>query len=156
MERFMRAAIKQAQKAALQDEVPVGAIIVKDGKIISKAHNKKEEKNNATSHAEIEAITKASKKLGNWYLDGCELYVTLEPCAMCAGAIINSRISKLYFGAWDTKYGCCGSLYNLPQDKRFNHNVAITGGLLQQECAALLSSFFKTKRKISTAEDKKC
>lgn len=156
MERFMRAAIKQAQKAALRDEVPVGAVIVKDGKIISKAHNKKEEKNNATAHAEIEAITKAGKKLGNWYLDGCELYVTLEPCAMCAGAIINSRISKLYFGAWDAKYGCCGSIYNLPQDKRFNHNVATEGGVLEQECAALLSGFFKTKRKAHTAEDKKC
>lgn len=149
----MLAAIKQARKAAAEDEVPVGAVIVLDGKILCRAHNKKEKKNNATSHAEIEAISKASKLLHNWYLENCELYVTLEPCAMCAGAIINSRIKKLYFGAWDPKYGCCGSIYNLPRDKRFNHNAEVAGGIMSSECAALLSDYFKTKRKNSTAED---
>ena len=151
----MKAAIIEAKKAAAEDEVPVGAVIVLDGKILCRAHNKKEAKNNATAHAEIEAITKASKKQNNWYLENCELYVTLEPCAMCAGAIINSRIGKLYFGAWDPKYGCCGSIYNLPQDKRFNHNTEVVGGILHNECAALLSAYFKTKRTKHTAEDKK-
>jgi len=146
-ERFMKAAIREAVKAASEDEVPVGAVVVVDGKILCRAHNRKEKRNDATAHAEIVAINKASKKLGNWYLDHAELYVTLEPCAMCAGAIINSRIGKLYFGARDPKYGCCGSLYDLTADKRFNHNPEVEGGILAEECGALLTQYFKTKRK---------
>lgn len=146
-ERFMRAALLEAKKAAREDEVPVGAVIVLDGKILCRAHNRKEKRNDATAHAEIVAINKASKKLQNWYLDGAELYVTLEPCAMCAGAIINSRIGKLYFGARDPKGGCCGSLYDLLSDRRFNHNPEVTGGILEKECGAVLTEYFKTKRK---------
>lgn len=144
--RFMKEAIKQAKKAAAEDEVPVGAVAVLDGKIIARARNRKEKYNDATAHAEIELIKKASKKLDNWWLENVEVYVTLEPCPMCAGAFINARIGKLYFGAEDPKSGCCGSLYTLTEDKRFNHTVTVEGGLLKEECAALLTEFFKAKR----------
>lgn len=142
----MKIALAQAKKAAAEDEVPVGAVVVKDGKIIAKAHNLKEKKGMATRHAEIEAIERAAKKTGNWWLENCDIFVTLEPCAMCAGAMINSRIRKLYFGAWDPKYGCCGSIYDLPADKRFNHNFETEGGVMQAECAAELTQYFKRKR----------
>ena len=142
----MKIALAQAKKAAAEDEVPVGAVVVKDGKIIAKAHNLKEKKGMATRHAAIEAIERAAKKTGNWWLENCDIFVTLEPCAMCAGAMINSRIRKLYFGAWDPKYGCCGSIYNLPADKRFNHNFETEGGVMQAECAAELTQYFKRKR----------
>ena len=145
--RFMRLAIKEAKKAELIDEVPIGAVIVKDGKVIARAHNKKESKNQATRHAEIEAIEKATKKVGNWWLEDCDIYVTLEPCAMCAGALINSRLRNIYFGAYDKKGGCCGSLYNLPVDVRFNHRLGVEGGILEAECASLLTNYFKKKRK---------
>ena len=145
-EYYMKIALAQAKKAAAEDEVPVGAVVVKDGKIIAKAHNLKEKKGMATRHAEIEAIERAAKKTGNWWLENCDIFVTLEPCAMCAGAMINSRIRKLYFGAWDPKYGCCGSIYNLPADKRFNHNFETEGGVMQAECAAELTQYFKRKR----------
>lgn len=143
----MKAAIKEAQKAETYDEVPIGAVIVKDQKIIARAHNKKETKNQATRHAEIEVIEKATKKVGNWWLEDCDIYVTLEPCAMCAGALINSRLRNIYFGAYDKKAGCCGSLYNLPVDKRFNHRLNVEGGILEEECASLLTNYFKKKRK---------
>lgn len=145
-EFFMKKAIAAAKRAAKCDEVPVGAVIVKDGKIIATANNRKERENCAVFHAEILAVRKACKKLNNWYLDGCEMYVTLEPCPMCAGALINSRLDKLYFGAYDPKAGCCGSLCNLVEDKRFNHNLKVEGGVLREECAELLSSYFKNKR----------
>ena len=145
--RFMRLAIKEAQKAEIIDEVPIGAVIVKDGKVIARAHNKKESKNQATRHAEIEAIEKATKKVNNWWLEDCDIYVTLEPCAMCAGALINSRLRNIYFGAYDKKAGCCGSLYNLPVDVRFNHRLGVEGGILEEECASLLTNYFKKKRK---------
>ena len=143
----MRLAIKEAQKAEMIDEVPIGAIIVKDGKVIARAHNKKESKNQATRHAEIEAIEKATKKVNNWWLEDCDIYVTLEPCAMCAGALINSRLRNIYFGAYDKKAGCCGSLYNLPVDVRFNHRLGVEGGILEEECASLLTNYFRKKRK---------
>lgn len=143
----MRLAIKEAEKAEKIDEVPIGAIIVKDGKVVARAHNKKESKNQATRHAEIEAIEKATKKVNNWWLEDCDIYVTLEPCAMCAGALINSRLRNIYFGAYDKKAGCCGSLYNLPEDTRFNHRLAVKGGILEDECASLLTNYFKKKRK---------
>lgn len=146
-EKFMTQAIKVAIKGLEYDEVPIGAVIVKDGKIIARAHNKKEEKNCAVAHAEILAIQQAVKKVGNWRLHGCDIYVTLEPCPMCAGALINSRIDGIYFGAYDQKAGCCGTLYNLPTDERFNHRCKVQGGIMEKECAELLSNYFKQKRK---------
>ncbi len=143
----MKKAIAEAKKAVIKDEVPIGAVIVKDGKIIARAYNKKETKGQATRHAEIEAIEKAAKKLNNWWLEDCDMFVTLEPCAMCAGALINSRLRAVYFGAYDLKAGCCGSLYNLPIDRRFNHRLTVEGGILKEECSALLTNYFKTKRK---------
>ena len=124
-EKFMRLALKEAQKAFDKEEIPVGAVIVKDGKVIAKAHNLKETKNSATSHAEILAIEKACKKLGSWRLLECDMYVTLEPCSMCAGALINSRIKKIYIGTDHPKTGACGSKLNLLEDFTFNHNVQI-------------------------------
>lgn len=158
---FMKKAIALAKKAAEADEVPVGAVIVKDGKIIARGVNKKERKNCALFHAEIVAIERACRRLGNWYLDGCEMYVTLEPCPMCAGALVNSRLDKLVFGAYDPKSGCCGSVMNITDDERFNHRLQVKGGVMQQECASLLSEFFAAKRqKIKAAKaaqgDKKC
>ncbi|HOB63610.1 MAG: nucleoside deaminase [Clostridiales bacterium] len=153
-EKFMRMAIKEAMRAAEEDEVPVGAVVVMNGKVLCRAHNRKEARNNAVFHAEIEAITKAAKKLNNWYLDECELYVTLEPCAMCAGAVINSRIKKVYFGAYDPRFGCCGSLYNLVADKRFNHTAEVEGGILAEECGAILTEYFRKKRKEKQSEAK--
>ena len=130
----MKEALKEAQKALEQEEVPVGAVIVKDGKIISRAHNIKEQKNDATCHAEIIAIKKACKKLNSWRLIDCEMYVTLEPCSMCAGALINSRIKKLYIGTTDEKTGACGSVLNLLEDYKFNHKIETHKYILKEEC----------------------
>ena len=145
--KFMLEAIKQAKKAAAIGETPVGAVIVQNGKIIARGYNKRETKKNALLHAEISAINKACKKLGGWRLPSCEMYVTLEPCPMCSGAIINSRINKVYFGAYDTKSGCCGSVINLFEKGLFNHDVEVVGGVLKEECANILTSFFKQLRK---------
>ena len=145
-EYYMSIALEEAQKAAAEDEVPVGAVIVKDGDVIARAHNRKEAASCAVRHAEIEAIELACKAVGNWWLENAEMYVTLEPCAMCAGALINSRIGKLYYGTEDPKYGCCGSLYNLPADERFNHRFPVTGGIMRDECSSVLSEYFKGKR----------
>ena len=142
----MLEALKEARKALNHDDVPVGAVIVKGGKIIARAHNKKELTNQATRHAEIEAIEKASKKLNNWYLSDCDLYVTFEPCLMCCGAILNSRIDNVYFGAYDYKYGCLGSLTNVFKENKFNFTPNIKGGILETECSKLLTDFFKEKR----------
>lgn len=145
-EKFMREAIRQAKKAETIDETPVGAVIVRDGRIIARGYNKRETKNNALCHAEIIAIDKACRKLGSWRLTGCELYVTLEPCPMCSGAIINSRIEKVFFGAYDKKAGCCGSAADLFKKGVFNHLPEITGGILKEECAELLTEFFRRLR----------
>ncbi|HEY8423538.1 MAG TPA: tRNA adenosine(34) deaminase TadA [Clostridia bacterium] len=145
-EAYMRLALEEAKKALKSKDVPVGAVIVKDGKVIAKAHNEREKHDDATAHAEIVAIRRANKKLKTWYLDGCTLYVTMEPCVMCAGAIINARIDKVVFGASDFRFGCCGTLYNLPQDTRFNHRAEVVGGVLSDECAKLLTDFFKKLR----------
>ena len=145
-EKFMREAIRQAKKAEAIDETPVGAVIVRDGRIIARGYNKRETKNNALCHAEIIAIDKACRKLGSWRLTECELYVTLEPCPMCSGAIINSRIEKVFFGAYDKKAGCCGSAADLFQKGVFNHLPEITGGILKEECAELLTEFFRRLR----------
>lgn len=147
-EKFMKEAIKEAIKAYKKLEVPVGVVIVKDNKIIARAHNVKEEKKDTTKHAEIIAIQKASKKLGNWRLTDCEMYVTLEPCSMCAGALINSRIKKLYIGAMDAKTGAVGSVLNLLEDYKFNHKVEVKTNILEQECSNILQNFFKELRKI--------
>ncbi|MBQ2937681.1 MAG: tRNA adenosine(34) deaminase TadA [Clostridia bacterium] len=147
-EKFMHAALKEAKKAYDKLEVPVGAVIVKDGKIIARAHNLKETKFDTTKHAEILAIQKASKKLNSWRLLDCEMYVTLEPCSMCAGALINSRIKKVYIGANDEKTGAVGSVFNLLEDYTFNHKVEIEKGILKNECEEILKSFFKDLRKM--------
>ena len=132
-EKFMKLALKEAQKAYDKLEVPVGAVIVKDGKVIAKAHNLKETKFDTTKHAEILAIQKASKKLGSWRLLDCEMYVTLEPCSMCAGAMINSRIKKVYIGALDEKTGAYGSVLNLLEDYPFNHKIEIEKGIIVRD-----------------------
>lgn len=145
--KFMKEALKEAQKAYDKKEIPVGAVIVKDNKIIARAHNVKEEKNDTTKHAEIIAIQKASKKLNAWRLTGCEMYVTLEPCSMCAGALIQSRISKVYIGTMDYKTGACGSVLNLLKDYEFNHKVEMEKDVLQEDCEKILKDFFKELRK---------
>lgn len=145
-EKFMKEALKEAKKAYIKEEIPVGAIIVKDNKIIARAYNKKEEKMDTTKHAEIIAIQKASKKLKAWRLTDCDLYVTLEPCSMCAGALIQSRIRKVYIGTEDKKTGACGSVLNLLEDYKFNHKVEIEKGILKEECEAILKKFFKELR----------
>ncbi len=147
-EKFMKEALKEAKKAYDKLEVPVGAIIVKDRKIIARAHNLKETKKDTTKHAEILAIEKASKKLGAWRLLDCEMYVTLEPCSMCAGAIINARIKKLYIGALDEKTGAAGSVLNLFEDYKFNHNVEVEKGIMKESCEKILKNFFKDLRKL--------
>ena len=147
-EKFMQEAIKEAKKAYEKLEVPVGAVIVKNGKIIAKAHNLKETKFDTTKHAEILAIQKASKKLKSWRLIDCEMYITLEPCTMCAGAIINSRIKKIYIGTMDEKTGAAGSKLNLFADYTFNHNVEVETNVMQEECEKILKDFFKELRKM--------
>ena len=142
----MKEALKEAMKAYNKIEVPVGCVIVKDGKVISRAHNLKETKIDTTKHAEILAIQKASKKLNSWRLIDCEMYVTLEPCSMCAGAIINSRIKKIYIGTMDQKTGAVGSKLNLLEDFTFNHKVEVKKGILEKECEKILKDFFKTLR----------
>ncbi len=145
-EKFMREAIKQAKNAELINETPIGAVIVYDGKIIARGYNKRETKKNSLCHAEIIAINKASKVRGGWRLHGCDLYVTLEPCPMCAGAIIQSRIDNVYFGAYDKKSGCAQSVTDLFSPGKFNHVVNVSGGVLERECSALMSDFFKKLR----------
>ena len=147
-EEFMQVALKEAKKAYKKLEIPVGAVIVKNGEIIAKAHNIKEEKKDTTKHAEIIAIQEASKKLESWRLNDCELYVTLEPCPMCAGAIIQSRIKKVYIGTLDEKTGACGSVLNLFKDYKFNHNVEVEYGILKNECEEILKKFFKELREL--------
>lgn len=147
-EKFMQEALKEAKKADEKLEVPVGCVIVKDGKIVARAHNLKETKADTTKHAEIIAIQKASKKLEAWRLLDCEMYVTLEPCSMCAGAIIQSRIKKVYIGAMDEKTGACGSVLNLLQDYTFNHIVEVETGIEKDKCEQILKDFFKKLRKI--------
>lgn len=146
-ERYMKAAIKQAKKAENIDEVPIGCVIVYHGKIIARGYNRRNIDKNTLSHAELNAIRKASKRLGDWRLDDCEMYVTLEPCQMCAGAIVQSRIKKVYIGSMNPKAGSAGSVINLLQVKEFNHQVEIESGILQEECSGMLSDFFKNLRK---------
>ena len=146
MKFYMEEALREAQKALHKKEIPVGAVIVKDGQIISRAHNLKETLNDPTAHAEIIAIREASRVLANWRLEGCNLYVTLEPCPMCAGAINQARIDRLIYGAMDLKTGACGSLFNLTGDLRLNHKVEVVAGIMEEECKLLLKTFFEDKR----------
>jgi tRNA(adenine34) deaminase len=143
----MRYALKEAKKAAQKGEVPVGAVVVKDGKIIGRGHNLTERKQSVLVHAEMAALAKASKKLGSWRLNDCDLYVTLEPCTMCAGAIVLSRIQNLYYGATDPKAGAVDSTAQVMENKNLNHRVNVTGGILKEECSRTLSEFFREVRK---------
>ncbi len=144
--RFMQLALKEAEKGASEGEAPIGAVAVLDGKIIARAGNKREQRHDPTAHAEIIALKKAAKKLKRWRLTGVTLYVTLEPCAMCAGAMVLARIKRLVYACADPKAGACGTLYNIPQDIRLNHQVEITSGILEKECRTLLKGFFKELR----------
>ncbi len=144
-EYFMREAIKRAEKAEKLNEVPIGAVIVKDGKVIASGYNRREAKQNSLLHAEITAINRACKKTGSWRLCGCTLYVTLEPCSMCAGAVINSRIDRVVFGAYDVRFGAMGSVCELHK-MPFNHFPEVSGGVLKEECVLLLKNFFKKLR----------
>ena len=154
--KFMRAAIVQARKAEKLDEVPIGCVIVYEGKIIARGYNRRNTDLNTISHAEMNAIRKASKKLGDWRLEGCTIYITLEPCQMCSGAIVQSRIDRCVIGAMNPKAGCAGSVMNLLQVAQFNHQVEITRGVLEEECSSMLSSFFRrlrdNKRNTSSVE----
>lgn len=146
-EKYMKEALKQAKKAEKIDEVPIGCVIVYEDKIIARGYNRRNTDKNTLSHAELIAIRKASRKLGDWRLEGCEMYVTLEPCQMCSGAIVQSRIDKVYIGCMNSKAGCAGSVLNLLQVDKFNHQVEIEKGILEDECSKIISSFFKNLRK---------
>ena len=142
----MESALREAEQALKRKEVPVGAVVVRNGRIIGRGYNQIESLRDPTAHAEIIAITAAAAGLGSRRLEGCTLYVTLEPCPMCAGAIVMARVPRLVFGAFDPKAGACGSLFNIVQDGRLNHRAELTGGILQERCGGLLSSFFETIR----------
>ena len=143
---FMALALKEAERARAEGEVPVGAVLVKDGAVIASAHNRRENDGDATAHAEVLCIREACRKLGGWYLHGCTLYVTLEPCPMCAGAIINARIPKVYYGARDSAMGACGGVLNLFMED-FPHHPALVGGILADDCRKILEEFFRDLRR---------
>ena len=146
-ERFMKEAIRQAKKAEALEEVPIGCVIVHEGKIIARGYNRRNTDKNTLSHAELNAIRKASKKLGDWRLEGCTMYVTLEPCQMCSGAIVQARIPRVVVGCMNPKAGCAGSILNLLQVEAFNHQAELTTGVLEEECSQMMKSFFKELRK---------
>ena len=145
-ETFMREAVKQAKKAYAREETPIGCVITYEGKIIARGYNKRNEKKNTLAHAEIQAIHKASKLLGDWRLEGCTMYVTLEPCPMCAGAILQARIPRVVIGSMNPKAGCAGSVVNLLCMEGFNHKVEIEKGVLEEECSQMMSGFFRELR----------
>lgn len=147
MRKYMQAALEEAKKAAALGEIPIGAVIVKDGAIIARGHNETETHKDPTAHAEMIAIRAAAKALGGWRLLGCQMFVTAEPCSMCAGAIVWARIEKLYIGTMDSKSGACGSVFNIPQEKKLNHFTEIEIGLMQEECSCIMKDFFKQLRK---------
>ena len=155
-EDFMREALKEARIAAAMGETPVGAVIVQAGCIVGRGHNTTETDKDPTCHAEMNAIRHAAKTLGGWRLPGCSMYVTLEPCSMCAGAIVLARIERLYIGATDPKTGACLSLYRIPSDERLNHRVEVSAGILQEECSALLKDFFQQLRKKRSTSPEEC
>jgi tRNA(adenine34) deaminase len=145
-ERHMQTALREARRALEEDEVPVGAVIVHEGRVIGRAHNQRQRLKDPTAHAEMVAITQAAAALEGWRLENTTLYVTLEPCLMCAGAIVNARIPRVVFGAPDERFGACGSLYQVGRDTRLNHEFELVGGVLAGECAAILQEFFSGKR----------
>ncbi len=153
-EKYMKAAMKQAKKAAAIEEVPIGCVIVYEDKIIGRGYNKRNLKKNTLAHAEIIAMNKASKVIGDWRLEDCTMYVTLEPCPMCAGAIVQARIPKVVIGSMNPKAGCAGSVLNVLQTDGFNHQVEVETGVLGAECSEMLSSFFRELRKIKKARKK--
>ncbi|MFJ7409141.1 MULTISPECIES: tRNA adenosine(34) deaminase TadA [unclassified Lysinibacillus] len=151
---FMGQALEEAKKAALLGEVPIGAVLVYEGEVIAKAHNLRETTQNATTHAELMVIQEACKKIGSWRLEQTTLYVTLEPCPMCAGAILQSRVPRVVYGARDIKAGCVNSLYHLLNDARFNHECDVTEGILAEDCGQILTDFFRVLRERKKAEKK--
>ena len=146
-EKYMKEAIRQAKKALALDEVPIGCVIVRDGKIIARAHNECESRRDATAHAELQAIRRACRAVNDWRLTGCTLYVTLEPCPMCAGAVVQARVGRLVYGAPNPAQGCAGSLYRVTEDPAFPHFCPADGGVLAGECEALLRAFFDETRR---------
>ena len=151
-ERFMKEAIRQAKKARALEEVPIGCVIVSEGRIIARGYNRRNTDKNTLSHAELNAIRKASRKLGDWRLEGCTMYVTLEPCQMCAGAIVQSRMKRVVIASMNPKAGCAGSVINLLQMAEFNHQVEIEKGVLNEECSTMLSDFFRELRERKKSE----
>ncbi|MBU3839649.1 MAG: tRNA adenosine(34) deaminase TadA [Candidatus Ruminococcus intestinipullorum] len=145
-EKYMREALKQAKKAYLLEEVPIGCVIVYEGKIIGRGYNRRTVDKNPLAHAEIQAIRKASRKIGDWRLEECTMYVTLEPCQMCSGAIVQARIPRVVVGCMNPKAGCAGSIINLLNMKEFNHQVDVTTGILEEECSMMMKKFFKELR----------
>ena len=158
-EYFMRQAMRQALKAQALDEVPIGCVIVRDGKIIARGYNRRNTDRSAAAHAEISAIRKAGQKLGDWRLEGCTIYITLEPCQMCAGAIIQARMDRCVIACMNPKAGCAGSLLNVLEDERFNHQAEVTRGVLEQECSQMLKDYFRElreKKRRIRVETRKC
>ena len=153
-ERYMKEAIRQAKKAAAIGEVPIGCVIVYEGKIIARGYNRRKTDKNTLAHAELQAIKRASKRLGDWRLEGCSMYVTLEPCQMCAGALVQARITEVVIGCMNPKAGCAGSILNLLEMPQFNHQVKVTRGVLGEECSTILKDFFKDLR-IRVKEEKR-
>ena len=145
-EKYMREAIRQAKKAYALEEAPIGCVIVREGRIIARGYNRRNTEGNALAHAELSAIKKASKKTGDWRLEDCTMYVTLEPCQMCAGAIVQCRMKKVVIGSMNPKAGCAGSVLNLLQMPQFNHQVELVTGVLEEECSQMLSAFFRELR----------
>ena len=145
--KWMKLAFREAEKAYERGEIPIGAVVVKNDQIIGRGYNQCESLNDPTAHAEIIAITSATNTIKNWRLENCSLYVTKEPCPMCAGALINSRIDMVIFGMYDEKEGCCGSLYQLCRDPRFKHQLAVKGGVMENSCMLIVQEFFKKQRK---------
>ena len=143
---LMQEALKEAQLALDEGELPIGCVIARNGEIIARGHNLREQANDPTAHAEIIAMRRAAEVLNSWRLEGCTLYVTLEPCPMCAGAISQARVARLVYGAADERYGCAGSVYRIPEDPAFNHYCPCDGGILEEECSSLLHDFFKGRR----------
>ena len=154
-EKFMKEAIKQAKKAEAIGDVPIGCVIVHDGKVIARGYNKRNKDKTVLAHAELLAMKKACKKLGDWRLEDCTMYVTLEPCQMCAGAIVQSRMKKVVIGCMNPKAGCAGSVLNLLQMQEFNHQVQVERGVLQEECSEMLSAFFRKLREIQKEKKRK-
>ena len=153
-EKFMKEAIRQAKKAGTIGDVPIGCVIVHEGKIIARGYNKRNKNKTVLAHAELLAMSKACKKIGDWRLEGCTMYITLEPCQMCAGAIVQARIPRVVIGSMNPKAGCGGSILNLLEMKEFNHQVDVTRGVLEEECSEMLSAFFKELRRIQKEKKK--